>query len=334
MVVVTGGSGHVGANLVRMLHERGRPVRALVHRDRRAFDGLDIETASGDILDSRSLVSAFKGADYVYHLAVHISISKRDAAEAALINVQGTRNVVDACREGGVRRLVHFSSIHALSSEPRDEMIDENRPLAGASATVYDRSKVDAEWIVLEAVEKGLDAIIVNPTAILGPCDFKPSYMGRFLLALYHRDFKSLVTGGFDWVDVRDVITGALAAEQRGKRGERYLLSGTWLSVPDLAALVEEITGVRAPWFTAPMWLAYMGLPFMGALSRMKKSEPLYTKESLHALQNHRFISHDKATRELGYKPRPLQETLRDTLEWFDAHGYLDERSMLRRAWG
>jgi dihydroflavonol-4-reductase len=124
---------------------------------------------------------------------------------------------------------------------------------------------------------------------------------------------------------VRDVVQGALAAEQRGRRGERYLLSGTWLIVKDLAALVEEITAVSAPRFTAPMWLAYAGLPFINALSRLKRTEPLYTKESLHALQNHRYISHEKAARELGYKPRPLQETLRDTYEWFGAHGYLEE---------
>ena len=323
MVVVTGASGHVGANLVRELHENGRPVRALVHRDRRAFKGLDIETCAGDILDSRSLIKAFKGADCVYHLAVHISISKRDAEDASLINVKGTRNVVHACREAGVGRLVHFSSIHALSSEPREEEIDESRPPAGTSSPVYDRSKADAERIVLEAVKEGLDAVIVIPTAILGPWDFKPSYMGKFLLALYHGEFKSLVHGGFDWVDVRDVVQGALAAEQWGRRGERYLLSGTWLSVKDLADLVEEVTGIEAPRFTAPMWLAHAGLPFMGVLSRLKKTEPLYTKESLHALQNHRYISHQKATRDLGYAPRPLQDTVRDTLEWFKGNGYL-----------
>ena len=324
MVVVTGASGHVGANLIRELQEKGRSVRALVHRDGRAFEGLGIETCAGDILDSRSLKKAFKGARCVYHLAVHISISKRDAEDASLINVKGTRNVVHACREAGVGRLVHFSSIHALSSEPRKEEIDESRLLAGASAPVYDRSKADAERIVLEAVKGGLDAVSVIPTAILGPWDFKPSYMGKFLLALCHGDFKSLVRGGFDWVDVRDVVQGALAAEQRGRRGERYLLSGTWLSVKDLAALVEEITGIGAPWFTAPMWLAHAGLPFMGVLSRLKKTEPLYTKESLHALQNHRYISHQKATRELGYASRPLRETLKDALEWFQTHGYID----------
>jgi len=324
VVVVTGASGHVGANLIRELQEKGRSVRALAHRDRRAFEGLGIETCAGDILDSRSLIKAFKGARCVYHLAVHISISKRDAEEASLINVKGTRSVVHACREAGVGRLVHFSSIHALSSEPRKEEIDESRPLAGASAPLYDRSKADAERIVLEAVKGGLDAVTITPTAILGPWDFKPSYMGKFLLALYHGDFKSLVRGGFDWVDVRDVVQGALAAEQRGRRGERYLLSGTWLSVKDLAALVEEVTGMGAPWFTAPMWLAHAGLPFMGVLSRLKKTEPLYTKESLHALQNHRCISHQKATRELGYASRPLRETLKDALEWFKIHGYID----------
>ena len=323
MVAVTGASGHAGANLVRELCKQGRAVKALVHRDRRAFEGLDIETCSGDVLDLSSLLHAFKGTRIVYHLAVHISISRRDAELASRINIEGTRNVVRACREAGVKRLVHFSSIHALSREPKDEVIDEHRPFADASAPVYDRSKAAAETIVLEAVDKGLDAVVVIPTAMLGPWDFKPSYMGRFLLALFHGNFKSLVRGGFDWVDVRDVVQGALVAEKRGKGGERYLLSGNWLSVKDIAALVCDVAGSKTPGFTAPLWLAHAGIPFIAAASRFTKTEPLYTKESLQALQHHRHISHEKARRELGYAPRPLRDTVSDALDWFKDHGYV-----------
>ena len=323
MVAVTGASGHTGANLVRELHTQGRAVRALIHRDGRACEGLDIETCTGDVLDFSSLCHAFQGARVVYHLAVHISISKHDAELASRINVEGTRNVVKACREAGVRRLVHFSSIHALSREPRNEVIDEHRPFADASAPVYDRSKAAAERIVFEAVDEGFDAVIVIPTAMLGPWDFKPSYMGRFLLALYHGKLKSLVRGGFDWVDVRDVVKGALAAEKRGKGGERYLLSGTWLSVKDIAALVCDVAGRKTPGFMAPLWLAHAGVPFIAAVSRLKKTEPLYTKESLQALQHHRHISNGKARHELGYVPRPLRDTVSDALDWFKEHGYV-----------
>jgi dihydroflavonol-4-reductase len=323
VIAVTGASGHAGANLVRELHKQGRALRALVHRDRRAFEGLGIETCTGDVLDFSSLCHAFQGARVVYHLAVHISISRHEAELASRINVEGTRNVVKACRETGVKRLVHFSSIHALSREPRDEVIDEHRPLADASAPVYDRSKAAAERIVLEAVDKGFDGVVVIPTAMLGPWDFKPSYMGRFLLALSHGNFKSLVRGGFDWVDVRDVVKGALAAEKRGKGGERYLLSGTWLSVKDIAALVCDVAGRKVPGFTAPLWLAHAGVPFIAAVSRFKKTEPLYTRESLQALQYHRHISHGKASEELGYAPRPLRDTVSDALDWFKDHGYM-----------
>ena len=323
MTVVTGGSGHGGANLVRELLKLGRDVKALVHSDKRAFEGLPMETCMGDILDYDSLLQAFRGARCVYHLAVHISISKRDAEMASRINVDGTRNVVNACRIAGVKRLIHFSSIHALSSKPKDVAIDEHRPLAGTAAPAYDQSKAEAERIVLGAVQEGLDAVIVIPTAMLGPWDFRPSYMGRFLLALCRGEFKSLVHGGFDWVDVRDVVKGAIAAEQRGKGGERYLLSGNWLSVRDIAALVGEVSEMDVPGFMAPQWLAHIGLPFIAMVSRLKNAEPLYTKESLHALRNHRIISHDKATGELGYAPRPLRDTLRDAIEWYRTHGYL-----------
>jgi dihydroflavonol-4-reductase len=324
MVVVTGASGHTGANLVRKLSAEGERVRALVHRDKRAFSGLDIETVAGDILDSDSLNQVFRGASVVYHLAVHISISRRDDEQAARINIEGTRNVISACREAGVEKLIHFSSIHALSREPRDEVIDEDRPLAGTDAPVYDRSKAEAERIVIEAAENGVDAVIVIPTAMLGPWDFKPSYMGRFLIALTQGEFKSLVQGGFDWVDVRDVVAGALAAANIGKSGERYLLSGHWLSVKDIAALVGELSGSKAPGLVAPLWLAQMGLPFVGIWSQLKQTQPLYTRESLQALQNHRFISHEKATLTLGYNPRPLRDTLRDALDWYKTHGYLN----------
>jgi dihydroflavonol-4-reductase len=323
-VAVTGACGHIGANLVRALLERGRRVRAIVHSDRRALEGLDAEQVTADILDPRSVRRALEGAEIVYHLAAFISLFNRDGQLMYDINVGGTRNVLRACEENRVRRLIHFSSIHALSSKPRRELITEDRGLSGSKAAMaYDWTKAEAEREVQGAASRGLNAVIVNPTAIIGPYDFKLSSMGSFLLALHKGTLRALVRGGFNWVDVRDVVEGALAAEKRGRAGERYLLAGTWCTVKELGRLAQEVTGKKPPVFVAPMWLARAGVPFAAAVARLRGASPLFTRGSLYALRNHRHISYDKAAAELGYAPRPLRETVRDTFSWFEAHGLL-----------
>jgi len=170
------------------------------------------------------------------------------------------------------------------------------------------------------AVAEGLDAVIVRPTAILGPCDFKPSDMGRFFLAVYHERIPAVVPGGFNWVDVRDVVRGAIAAEQRGGRGMSYLLPGHWTTVKDLAALIGRLAGCRVTSLETPMWLARLGAPLASGWSRLRGREPLYTSGSLRTLQHHRCISGAKAEAELSYSPRPLEDTVRDTFEWFRDH--------------
>jgi dihydroflavonol-4-reductase len=184
-IAVTGATGHVGANLVRTLLDGGHTVRALIHdRNRNGLEGLAVEFVDGDLLDPASLVRAFDGAELVYHLAARISIVPGDDDVVHAVNADGTKHVVDACLTTGVRRLVHFSSIHALSPHPHDVAIDETRALTSGAVPPYDRSKAAGERFVLDGLERGLDAIIINPTAILGPYDFGPSAMGRVLLDL------------------------------------------------------------------------------------------------------------------------------------------------------
>ena len=323
-VVVTGAAGHTGANLVRALLAQGRPVRALVHLDRQAIKGLDIEVIKGDIRDLESLLNAFKGAEVVYHLAAHISIMKDEWPLLESVNVIGTRNVVKACLRCGVRRLVHFSSIHTVTQEPWDTPVDESRPLVESRHSLpYDRSKAAAEKEVGKGIEKGLDAVIIRPTAIIGPYDYKPSHFGEALLRLANGRLPALVSGGFDWVDVRDVVKGAMRAEERAPSGAKYLLSGHWVSLREVATLVEQISGVPAPGFVCPMWLARTGAPFTTAFDRLAGRRPLYTSGSLQALRSNRNISHQKATGELNYQPRPFRETLTDTLRWFEESGRL-----------
>lgn len=324
-VVVTGAAGHVGANLVRALLAQDRPTRALVHVDQQAVERLDVEVIEGDICHPESLFDAFDGAEVVYHLATYISLLKDEWPLLESVNIIGTRNVVKACLRCGVRRLVHFSSIHTMTQEPMGIPVDESRPLVESRhcPPPYDRSKAAGEKEVRKGIEMGLDAIIISPTAIIGPHDYQPSHFGEALLALANGKLLALVAGGFDWVDVRDVIEGAMRAEERASTGAKYLLSGHWVSLRDLAALVEEITSVPAPSFVCPMWLARISAPIVTAFDRLAGKRPLYTSVSLRALRSNRNISHERATRELDYHPRPFRETLIDTLRWFEETGQL-----------
>jgi len=333
MIVVTGAAGHVGANLVPALLAQGRPVRVLVHADRRAFAGLDVEVIQGDIRDPDSLVNAFKDAEVVYHLAARISIAQYDWPLLEAVNVNGTRNVVEACLHCGVRRLVHFSTIHSIAQSVAAVPADESSSLVETRHyPAYDRSKAAAEREVLRGIEGGLDAVIISPTGIIGPRDYKPSHLGDALLRLAGGRLPSLVGGGFDWVDVRDVVGGALRAEERAPAGAKYILSGHWVSLREMARQVARITGVAAPGFVCPMWLARVGAPFITTFDRLAGRRPLYTSASLQALRDNRDISHQRATRELDYHPRPFKETLIDTLRWFEENGRLDRPLKIKSA--
>ena len=325
MIVVTGASGHAGANLVRALMAKGRPTRVLAHKDRRAFEGLEVEVVPGNICQPDSLLKAFKGAEVVYHLAAYISISRDEWPLLEAVNVAGTANVVEACLSCGVRRLIHFSTIHTMAQGSADSPVDESNALVESPGyPPYDRSKAAAEGEVRRGVEKGLDAIIISPTGMAGPYDYKPSHFGEALLKMACGRLPALVSGGFDWVDARDVALGAMRAEETAPPGAKYILSGHWLSMAEVAGLVERLTGVPAPGFVCPMWLARVGAPFLTAFDRLAGKRPLYTSVSLQALRDDRQISHQKATEEFGYRPRPFEETLIDTLGWFKENGLID----------
>lgn len=324
-VVVTGASGHLGANVVRALLERGERVRVLVHRSSEALEGLEVELAEGSVTDLDSLRRAFEGSRRVYHLAGVISLDGDPDGRVQRINVGGTAKVAQACRDVGVGRLVHVSSVHAFDQHPRDELLDEGRPQVAdsAKASAYDRSKAASERVVREAVDAGLDAVIVNPTGVIGPVDFGPSRTGQVLVDLAHGRLPALLDGGFDFVDVRDVAAGVLAAGDldKGRAGENYILGNAWYSLREIGAIIERVGGPRAPRLVSPVWAARAGVPFAKALARLSGREPIFTHESLEVLVSNRCISSAKARRELGYRPRPLPETLADTLRWFAEQG-------------
>ena len=226
-VAITGAGGHIGNNLSRALVHRGTSVKVLCHQDVRALKDLPVTRVYGNVLDPDSLQECFRDADVVYHLASVISIAGGAQGRVREVNEQGAHNVVEACLKSGIQRLVHFSSIHALEQKPLGETLDETRPL----------------------VDNGLDAVIVSPTAIIGPHDYKPSLMGTGLIALYNGTLPALVPGGFNWVDVRDIVEGAIRICESGKSGERYLLAGTWADLTQLAEMVKSISGNPPPRF-------------------------------------------------------------------------------------
>jgi dihydroflavonol-4-reductase len=316
----------VGAVLSRALLADGETVRLLVHEDTRALEGLAAERVQADLTDPESLRRSFRGAEIVYHLGASISLDRRYTETMRRVNLEGTRNVILACRQCSVRRLIHFSSIEAIADLNPVKESDESNPLAGpVDTTKYGWTKAESERLVLQAASDGLDAVILSPTAIVGPFDYKPSYMGRSLLDLYHSRLPALVLGGFNWVDVRDVVEATLAARDRGRAGERYILSGTWRSLPEMAALVKEISGRDGSRPVLPVWIARAAARIAGGLPGLSSKYPAFTLDALIAIGKHRKVSCEKARRELGYAPRPLEVTLRDTFGWFAEQGYLED---------
>jgi dihydroflavonol-4-reductase len=326
IVSVTGASGHVGSNLCRMLLKRGHKVRALVHRDETGLQGLDLEKVHGDVLNTSVLQELFNGSDVVIHLAAIISIKGKRNKYLEEVNIEGTRNVIKAIEKNGVKRLIHFSSIHAINHFPLSEPMDESRPFVNNFPLPYEKAKSLGEKIVMNAVrETGLDAIVLNPTAIIGPYDFKPSLMGQLVKRLYKRQLPALVKGGYNWVDVRDVSIAAINAIESGKSGERYILSGIWAGLTDLSRMVSDITGRKTPTLVTPMWLAKVGVPFISTWYALKNEHPLYTFQSLEIINSvNKNIINKKAREDLDFDPRPLEDTLRDTIDWFIKENKLD----------
>lgn len=323
-IAVTGASGYFGNNLCRALIAENYDVRVLIHKNTQALEGLPLTKLHGDILDLSSLKSFFSGVDIVFHLAAKISINGDPDGSVMQTNVEGTRNVVQACLACGVKRLIHVSSIHALEQEPLDVEVDESRPFIGVEGFLHDRSKSLAEREVMKGIEKGLDAVILNPTSLIGPFDYAPSLMGNVLINLYQQRLPSLVQGGFNWVDVRDVVQSALNAIKRGKKGERYLLAGHWKTVKEISEAAAQITGKPAPKFTFPIWFTRACLPLARAYSRLRGIPLFYTEESLDILlRANRNINSSKAQEELGHSPRPLEETLADAYASFRQRGVI-----------
>ncbi len=320
MIVVTGATGHIGNVLVRRLVEEGVNVRAVVlpFEDAYPLEGLPVEIVPGDVRDVGSLVMAFQGADAVFHLAGMISILPGIDERLYQVNVEGTRNVIEACFRTGVKRLVYVSSIHALREPPRGTIIDESAPFDPDNVLgYYARTKAMATLEVLEGVEEGLNAVIVCPTGVIGPYDYKLSEMGTMILRFLKRKLRAYVDGAYDFVDVRDVADGIILAYRYGRRGQSYILSGERITVREMLSVLEEASGVKAPSFRLPIWLSRLAGKIAVLYHRLSGATPLFTDYSIDVLSSNSEVSNEKARRELGFSPRSVRRSLADAVAWF-----------------
>ena len=323
ITLVTGATGLVGNNVVRLLLDRGRAVRVLGRNgsDSRPLSGLDVERSTGDICDAESLRRACRGVSCVVHAAARVHIGWSGLQEQREVNVEGTRNVALAARESGAR-LVHVSTVDTVGRGNRACPADEDTPPGRHLDCPYVVTKREAEQVVLGLVPDGLNAVVVNPAFMIGPWDWKPS-SGRMLLAVGRGRGLAAPPGGNDFCDVRDVAAGILAAAERGTAGRRYILGGEPMSYYEAWSLFAEITGRRRP-------LRVMRVPVVRTLGafgslwgRVRGREPdLNSASAAMSVMEHHFSS-ARAALELGYQVRPIRDAARTAWDWFLQHGYV-----------
>lgn len=319
MWLVTGATGHVGNVLVRKLLERGEKVRAMIlpGECRESISGLEVEAVEGDVLNLDTVFESMRGIRGVFHLAGVISIMPGANPSVRKVNVEGTKNLLHAAMDRGIKRLVYISSIHAIR-RVEEGVIDERVPYdMNNPYGAYDRSKAEATLEVLNAADSGLEAVVTCPTGIIGPFDFRGSMMGSLIHDAAVAKPTLYVDGAYDFVDVRDIAEGLISAAENGKRGESYILSGQKISVRYLLETIREITGRNFFQMKIPFDLARFATLFTPAYYKLAHSTPRFTPYSLEVLQSNSNISHAKATHDLGYSPRSLFESIRDTVKWF-----------------
>ncbi|MEP7197049.1 MAG: NAD-dependent epimerase/dehydratase family protein [Saprospiraceae bacterium] len=328
-ITVTGATGHIGNNLVRQLLEKDYKVRVMYKSIEKSFvfDDLKVEKYVGDILDYNYVQEAIQGTDVVIHLAAIISIDGDPTGLVHKTNTLGVEHVVKACFKHHVSKLIHFSSIHAIKLSDANGIIDENLDSADASCMAYDQSKVKGEEIIIEAIQKGLNAYIILPTGVIGIHDYFYSLSGIMLNKLFSGKLPALIKGGFNWLDVQDLCTTTIQIIKlesnscRSYLERRFIISGHWASLEELARLCSQISGKKAPSIIISKSVAKLGLPFIKIWTLITGSSQLYTLESINTLLDNPIVfSHDKATKELNYYPRPLKETLKKIFQWQKEH--------------
>lgn len=319
MILVTGATGRIGNVLVHSLVRGNERVRVLIRKtsNLNPIKNLNVQKVYGDILDFSSVKKAVSGCRYVYHLAGHINISNKNKELTFNTNIAGTKNILKACEQEKVSRLVHTSSIHAFKARNDGEVINENTPLCDSDVSrgVYDISKAIA---TREVLKSDINSVIVCPTGVVGPFDFRPSFFGKGMIESIKSKLRISVPGAYDYVDVRDVANGMITSMHKGKNKEIYLLGGEKLTMSDYFKLLQKFTGIKGSIKT----LKYDSAILLGKFLNFFSNKSSITPYSIETLMSNSNISHIKAQERLGFNPRSIEESIYEQYLWFKKNRY------------
>ena len=323
--LVTGGTGFVGANLVRELLADGGSVRVLARAggDRRALEGCAVEVVDGDVLDPASVRAAVAGATYVYHVAADYRLWARDPREIYRANVDGTRHVLQAAADAGAARIVYTSTVGAVGIPKDGRSGDETTPVALHDMVgAYKASKFLAERVADELAARGAPVVIVNPSAPIGPWDVKPTPTGQMIVDFLRGKMVATLDTGLNLVHARDVARGHILAAERGRIGERYILGHENLSLLEIFRRLAAITGLEAPRIRVPYAIAWLAAAGMEGVARLTGRAPRVPLTAVRMARKRMYFSAAKAVREIGLPQTPVPTALADAVGWFVERGY------------
>jgi dihydroflavonol-4-reductase len=324
-VLVTGATGFVGANVARLLVAEGHRVRVLARptSSLKAVEGRPVEVVRGDIVDLPSVTAAIEGCAQVFHSAADYRLWAKDPAEIYRNNVDGTRTVLEACTRARVQRVVYTSSVGTLGLPRNGGVGTETTPVAlGNMVGHYKRSKFLAERVADEYAARGLPVVIVNPTNPIGAWEVRPTPTGQMILDYLLGRMVATLDTGLNLIHVGDVARGHLLAAQRGRIGDKYILGCCNCSLTEIFAMLERITGIRAPRMRVPHALIYLVALANEGVARATGRPPRVPLTGVRMARKHMYFSAAKAVRELGLPQTPVEQALREAVDWFVAHGY------------
>jgi dihydroflavonol-4-reductase len=327
LAFLTGATGFVGSHVARALAAQGAQLRLLVRAtsNSRNIEELNAERALGDLRDPASLERAMSGCDVVFHVAADYRLWVRDPDEMYRANVEGTKAILNAARKNGVRRVVYTSSVATMGFTSNGHPADETSPVSlDHMIGPYKRSKFMAEQVAVEAGKAGMDVVVVNPTTPVGERDIKPTPTGRIVVDFLKRKFPAYVDTGLNLVDVRECAAGHVAALEKGRSGERYILGGENLTLKQILDKLAAITGLPSPKVRVPYVMALAtGVVDELVTGRILGREPRATIDAVRMGRKKMFVSSAKAERELGWEPVPVGDALHRAVDWFRENHYV-----------
>lgn len=322
-ILVTGATGFIGWHVARLLTGRGLRVRVLARDPARLRECEAAEPRQGDLRDPASVQRAAEGCGIVYHVAADYRLWAKEPSELYRSNVDGTRNMLAAARQAGVERFVYTSTVGCIGV-PKGGIGDEEKSVSLEEMTgAYKRSKFLAEQVAVQYAREGFPVVVVNPTAPVGDHDWRPTPTGKVISEFLRGRMPAYVDTGLNFVDVRDVAEGHLLACERGVPGERYILGSENLTLEGIFGRLETISGLKAPTVQIPYALAYAAGAASTLWANVSGTEPRAPLDGVRMSRKRMWVTHQKAERELGYRPAAATGALRRAVEWFQANGYV-----------